>query len=373
MHPVTDTEQVLNVKLINGEQQNWIQVRKTDAIRQILQFVNDVLYTKVNLKLRGLDVWKAELTITGKGLGGTDIMVKVTLIVYHQGPDKAIISRTSSPATIQSYIEIYCQQSVPEESIPFHGEKVFATGELLVISGQEEWKVESATRRYLIRATWNDKKEQVLAQVGQIWRVMQHNQYQVQNVISRDWKEGRIVLPELTLIRRSWTREILGLEHLGVLRWAEEVKGAAKLDQEKLAILRGVRDDEVIFRLDAEWSRSRIVMQREVRFHAILRANKTLLDWEQLVQDLDQGILKPIEVWNGHKHKLLRTVSATKEQTAKELTEQLWHIVEPDQIQTRGKGCGTEYGSRASHCKSPNHGGGQLKRSSEKDAGGDQN
>jgi hypothetical protein len=71
-----------NIALHNGEQLRWIHVKATEALGQILAYVNDVACTKVSLEARWIDIWTANLKdgdileVTGKGLGGAEMMVK---------------------------------------------------------------------------------------------------------------------------------------------------------------------------------------------------------------------------------------------------------------------------------------------------------
>jgi hypothetical protein len=149
----------LNLRLNSGTETRWIRVDGEKGVEQIFENVNDIAERKVYLRVRELDIRKADIRdgdqvqIIGKGLGGAERMVRINLKLYEKEPERAAVPETSDQETIQSYIEAFYGINVPIEDIPFTGYHTFTVGESLAIGGRGDWTRESGDRSYKIFIT----------------------------------------------------------------------------------------------------------------------------------------------------------------------------------------------------------------------------
>jgi hypothetical protein len=333
----------ITVGLDNGQETRWIQVGLADAVNQIFEYFRDTAREKVRLKVRGIDLEKANLQdraiiqVLGKGLGGglDEPMVTIQVQLHDRKPVPAIIPMTWGPIAIKSFIEHCFHEVVEDSDIPINQPRTFTQGELFKIGGQDEWSVPSGDHIFTVKAAGSNKKDRVWEQIASIWVVEGMKVEEVKEAVNRDWKQPRIVLPMLEMRWRSWTKEILSWGHYGVIEWLDEVPGTAKINDELLAGLWSIPIEEAQLRIQAEWWTPAEVDGSMVRYHPTLRKGLTVYDWTQIQAQMAQGMMLPILIWNGKMHRPYITTGKPIDYTARELSNQLWCTIEANQIFTQ--------------------------------------
>jgi hypothetical protein len=288
-----------------------------------------------------MEIWKTDLqdgdiiSVLVKGLGGYLRMISVFISVYDKPKMKAIIPEISGPLTISSFLR-ESGIEIAEEDIPLREDRRFYPGEHIRITGKIIWHAESGDRIFEIHTKGSDKLSQIREQIERIWKIPEELKAEVDRAIEEGWSHGHFTLPSLPYLQRSFTRDILGWSHKGVIEWSEHFKGAALLNIEKLTELWGVHESAAQYWLRGEWSEERKDLVAPFRFHPTLRKGMSLSEWEDRESKYGSSLLKTVELTGGYSKQVIMTVGMPIEEIAEHFSKQVWFTITPDQMTVKG-------------------------------------